>query len=399
MSDGHIQAGSSSPIRRRPRPWLIGIAAVAGLAAGLLLLAWVLTERSWSLTEPLGDPEFGINYSCNHAEYLLLEDPGGEPLDDGRSDRAAWCTGTFARLHDELGFRFVRLSVEWSEVEPSEGQFDFTVIDALLAEAEDRDVGVLLTVGMKAQRHPEYYLPGWIADRVDLPPHEVVSQEPQVRDAALRMARAVVEHTAASSAIDAWGAENEPYVPSSRAQGWELDRDYVQALIAVIREADPLGRPVVINHGQRSAFDGFESERRAAIEDADVLAVSLYPFRNFSVLWFDTVVSIVELGPLSPNFAAQAREAQAAGDEYWITELQAEPWVIGDPRLLSPERPSANLDLGKLRRNIEYGRRTGAERVYLWGAEWWLMQAERHGDRSWLDEGRAIIAHSIGHDD
>ena len=29
----------------------------------------------WANRAPLGDPAFGINYSCDQAEYLLLEDP------------------------------------------------------------------------------------------------------------------------------------------------------------------------------------------------------------------------------------------------------------------------------------------------------------------------------------
>ncbi|HET7738937.1 MAG TPA: beta-galactosidase [Tepidiformaceae bacterium] len=384
---------SVPPVRPRVRRAfaILGGGALLALAA-VIGMGWVMIALSWPHTEPLGDPAFGINYSCNHAEFLLLEDPGGPHIPDERPGRAAWCAETLGRLHDELGFEYARISVEWAEVEPIEGQFDFRALDAMLAEAERRGFSVLLTVGMKAQRHPEYYLPGWLLARVDLPAHAVVSDDPIVREAALRMARALLEHTAASPAIDAWGAENEPYVPSKRANRWVLEQAYIKDLVALIRTLDPGGRPVVINQGQHFVFDRFEKRWRQAIEDADVLAVSLYPFRNFEVLGIPMVVPIVELGPFAPNYAYQAREARAAGDEYWITEMQAEPWTDHDARLLSPENPSANLDAARFRKNIEYARRTGASRVYLWGAEWWLMQAERYGDPTWLALAREAIA-------
>jgi len=41
---------------------------------------------------------------------------------------------------------------------------------------------------------------------------------------------------------------------------------------------------------------------------------------------------------------------------------------------------------------VAYARRTGAERIYLWGAEWWLYQEHRFGDGQWLEAARAAAA-------
>jgi hypothetical protein len=43
-------------------------------------------------------------------------------------------------------------------------------------------------------------------------------------------------------------------------------------------------------------------------------------------------------------------------------------------------------------RNIDYARRTGASRVYLWGAEWWLYQGEEFDDWRWLEAAKGAIA-------
>jgi hypothetical protein len=377
---------------------LLGFAAVGGAALAALVLvagtAVALNRLSWPHVESPANSVFGINYSCRHAEYLLLEDPtlgAVEDVDRSRPGREEWCAARLGKLLEETGARHVRLSVEWDQVEPREGAYDFRLLDALLDEAARHDARVLLTVGIKAQRHPEYYIPDWAYEGTSLEHRSVVTDDPLLRARALRMVETVVRHAVASTVIDSWGADNEPLIPSKRANWWSIGRDFVQEEVRIIRESDPLGRPVVINQAQNHLFDRFEDHWRGAIEDADVVAVSLYPFRNFEVLGRNIVVPITELGPFVPNYAYQAREARAAGAEYWITEMQAEPWVDDDVHAVSPENPSANLDAGKFRRNITYARRTGAERVYLWGAEFWLFQYERYGDNSWLLLAREAI--------
>lgn len=351
---------------------------------------WQLT---WVNAEPLQDPLIGINFSCNHAEYILLE-TGDEAIPDDRPGRAEWCAETLGDLLNKTRARHLRISVEWSQVEPRPGEYDFRLIDALLAEAEQHDARILLTLGLKAQRHPEYYVPRWLRDSVDLTSASVITDRPEVREPALAMVRAVLAHVVNSPAIESWGAENEPYVRSSRGeywQRWTIGRDFVQEIATIIREMDPQDRPISVNHGQHWASD---QTWRTALEDSDALGTSIYPFRNYTLLGRDIVVNILQLGPWGVNYANQARVAEEQGKELWVTELQAEPWFISDPRLVSPENPSPNMSPGKLRRNVEYGRRSGATRLYLWGGEWWLQQARDYGDTRWRDEASRAIAES-----
>jgi hypothetical protein len=368
-------------------------AAGALVAGGLAALPlFLLVQLSWARSGTPANPEIGINFSCNQAEYLLIEDPtrgaAGYVADD-RPGRNEWCADTLGRLLRETGARHVRLSVEWSEVEPEQGRFDFGLVDALLSAAGDNGARVLLGVGIKGQRAPEFYIPGWVRRRATLAQGEVISDDPVVRDAALAMVGAVVEHTSGSPAVEAWQAENEPYIASPRSDGWSLSLAYVKEVVAAIRANDPQGRPVSINHAQHWAFD---QRWRDALADSDVLAASLYPFRNYSILGIEFVANIVEFGPLGSNYRLQGRLAHEAGKQFWITELQAEPWTDGDARLISPARPSSNLSPAKLRQNIEYGRRAGADRLYLWGAEWWLFEEERYGDARWMETVKAAVA-------
>ena len=360
--------------------------------AGLSLFA--LWRLSWLHSEPLGEPLIGLNFSCNQAEYLLLE-TDEEFVPDDRPGRAEWCAATLGDLLRRTGARHVRISVEWSQVEPSRDQYDFRLVDALLQEAEAHGARVLLTVGIKAQRHPEYYVPDWLRSTTGISAATVITSHPEVREPALAMVRAVVAHVAASPAIEAWGAENEPYVTSARGEywaNWTIGRDFVQEVVAIIRAGDPQRRPISVNHGQHWASD---EAWRLALADSDAVGTSIYPFRNYTILGWDTVVDILELGPFMVNYANQARAAKAVGKELWVTELQAEPWFTSDPRLVSPVAPSPNLSPDRLRENIQAARRSGATRLYLWGSEWWLQQSRDYQDERWFEVAAAAIAQSL----
>lgn len=366
--------------------------AAATACGGSVYALWGL---SWPNVEEAGNPEFGINYSCNNAEYLLLE-VGTQEVPDSRPGRADWCAENFATILELSGAKHVRLSVEWAQVEPAPGEYDFRLLDALLAVAEEHDARILLTIGLKAQRHPEYYIPKWLRESNDLSGATVITDVPAVRGYALEMARTVLEHVAASPAIEAWGAENEPYVESHREvywQNWTVGRDFVNELAALIREVDPLDRPITMNHGQHWATD---RTWEIPLADSDILSTSLYPFRNYNVLGHDFVVDIVQLGPFMVNYASHAREAAKQGKQLWITELQAEPWTNIDARLITPENPSPNLSPEKMRTVIKYGRKSGATRVYLWGSEWWLLQYQFYGDGRWFEVAREVLAPGNG---
>ena len=368
-----------------------GSGALLALAT-LVALQVTFVRLSWPHTEPLGDPEFGINFSCNHAEYLLLEDPAkgdGGFVDDNRPGRAEWCAETLGALIRGLGAKHVRLSVEWNQVEPRQGEYDFRLIDALLAEVNRAGAKALVSVGAKAQRHPEFFIPEWALEGTNLASNAVVDDDPALRQRILAMIAAVVAHTSSSPAIEAWSADNEPYIPSERADGWRFSREFVRDEGEAIRANDPQRRPVSINHAQH-----FVTDRRwqDALEDADILAASFYPFRNVPILGRMVVIPIPEIGFIAPNYAHQARSARAEGKPFWLTEMQAEPWVDSDIRLVGPANPSPNLTPANFRKAMDYARRTGAERVYLWGSEWWLFQKLHYGDAMWWELARETIS-------
>ena len=65
-------------------------------------------------------------------------------------------------------FDLIRLSAYWDELEPREGVYDFSGLDWQIAEAVSKQIPIILTVGMKAPRWPEFFIPPWLLTRLRL---------------------------------------------------------------------------------------------------------------------------------------------------------------------------------------------------------------------------------------
>src|SRR5581483_6710594 len=136
------------------------------------------------------------------------------------------------------------------------GQFDFSETDRLVQMAAQRGADVLLTVGIKAQRYPEVYLPAWLQQGETYPQGAVLDQEPGVRSAATSYLTAAVQHYAANPTVAAWQVENEPFIKNfEKIHGWTISEEMTAAEVAAVRAADPLHRPLVITHSSWTIYD------------------------------------------------------------------------------------------------------------------------------------------------
>ncbi len=315
-------------------------------------------------------PLLGVSFSHRHARWLGLD-----PAE------------TLTRLLRDAGVRRLRLSAYWDEIAPDAATIDFAPLRPWLDIAARYGARVLISVGLKAQRHPEFYPPAWLVEEHPIPHGARLDDYPRVVTRLLLMLERVTAFLADFDVIEAWQVENEPFVPAARrTAGWRFSPDLLAREIAVVHEVDPRRRPIVVNHGARSALDRWW---QVILRLADVLGQDVYtrrPLRRGPLRY----LNVHAFGRLSPNLRLQAHVAHGLDKQFWITELQAEPWereamtaiaaeCIGS---ISPERIRANLRLVT---------RAGADRVYLWGAEWWRYMAERHGDSRYEELARGLF--------
>lgn len=283
------------------------------------------------------------------------------------------------------GLSVVRIGVYWSEVQPSEDTPpDFSKTLEWVKAAEAAGLEVVLTVGIKAPRWPEFYLPAWAEPSPD---RDEISKDEQLRRRALLFVERTVLAFKEVKAITHWQVENEPMNRSGEASygtrllglarkkaRW-IGADFLAEEVAKVRSLD--ARPIVLNFWsadeKKSSAPWGDSDyaKRSSLALGDVIGLDVYPSTggkaDFSK---DDVVA-------TPK--AWLAKARAAGKDAWIVEAQAEPWGDYKP---SPEAVS---------RLIEVQAGLGYRTIFLWGFEWMERLAHSEDSRE-REQGRALLA-------
>ncbi len=319
----------------------------------ILVVLFFVLAPSPSVEEGSYELGFGVSFSPHYAESLGL---------DPRK--------TYRAILGEFDLSTVRLPVYWNEVEEEDNQFDFSNLEWYLREAKNRNLKVVLTVGYRNFRFPECYPPQWVKTLND--------QEFEI--ALFDLLSTTVNHFAGSGfnqIIEAWQVENEPFdLPIFRRWCRHFPSSLVARELEAVKAADPHQRSVILTSGGEIFFRVLWEE---AIKKADILGVSYYPR---TVLPGGFVVQTYRLGPFSPrNIVRERQFAHNLGKGFWVVEMQAEPWG-GKEETMSPKILRENYEL-----LLEFG---GAERVYLWGAEWWYKKLGE-GDLSMWNAAKRII--------
>jgi len=292
----------------------------------------------------------------------------------------------------------VRVGVYWNEVEPTPGTYDFSTVDWLLDQASLRQQRVLLTIGMKAPRWPEYYFPEWLASRLTVADRGAVSDDVQVRTATRALLTATVEHVRDRPLVAAWQVENEP-LDAAGPHLWRIDADFLAEEIALVRRLDAVRqRPIVVNTfvdtqpgvllpGARSAI---WSRAQQVLATADVLGLDVFPSRTLRVLGSELTVRWPAW--IWSGLLAQLHEvASAQGKDAWIVEVQAEPWRSSGGRLPPPAWPGAVVAPSSFEGVVGGLEAAGYRTILLWGVEHWEAQRSQSQDSSWWAAASAVF--------
>ncbi len=285
---------------------------------------------------------WGVNYSPDFAEYL------------GFNKREL-----FVNILEELKPKYVRLNAYWEDLEFNRGQFNLASTDVkyMLEEAGKRDVKIILVLGHKQPRWPECHNPPWYGN---------LSQK-EKEDAVLNMLKHSVSYFKNFKAVEMWQVENEPYFN----YGFDcapISHAFFSKEVALVRSLD--SRPVVAtDSGEKGAWLSI------AWSGADVFGSTLY--RTV----FQGNQNRYVTYPLPPMFyrirAGMNRLLTPIKKTIGV-ELQAEPWFNAAVADTSWEEQSRLMNPQIFYDNINYAKKTGLEREYFWGTEWWYW-AKAHG--------------------
>ena len=296
----------------------------------LIVLFFYSLERFYS--PPNEDMIWGVSFSPEYAQYLGLD-----------------TKEVFRSVLDDYKFKYLRLTARWDKVESQRGKFDFTDTDYLMNEAAKRGAKVVLAIGQKTPRWPECNVPAWAPGLSD---SEYFSE--------LNIfLQAVTEHYKNNPALEVWQVENEPFLAFG-ATCRALDDTKLQNEIKVVKNIDSVHPVLVTDSGELSLW-------RNTAKAGDIFGTTVY-----RVVWskFTGYTGYDWM----PSFYYRLR-AQWYGrnpSTAWVAELQAEPWVATQTvNVGNVNEQFKTMNMDRLQKNLEFAKKTGFGRGYLWGVEWW----------------------------
>src|SRR6266571_199665 len=235
------------------------------------------------------------------------------------------------------GFAPIRLSAYW-DWDPGD---DYRILDSMVAAAERLGSSIVITVGMKAMRWPEFYIPATI-------------QRDQLALAVVDFASTTVARYRHSPVVEAWQVEPRPQI--------------VNCFLHFTRLSDLVSRPWpwydVVGH----LLDLVPTDH--------VLGFDIHPFISRKLGPMRWLSSARDGWP--QEWRAVADRVRSAGRRIWVTESQAEPWGLG------------SLDPARMQRTFEAVVEAEPEVVLLWGAEFWLKR-QSAGDPRWMEAALSLV--------
>jgi len=274
------------------------------------------------------------------------------------------------QAYHSLNFNWVRLALYWNETEIKRNNFDFSPLDQLISSFDSQKTNIVLSLGIKAPRWPEYYLPSWL--QTNLKKNSTVTTQYQ---SLLERTHILLEKTIARyqsvNSIKVWQIENEPLDPSG-PQKWSIHPDFLTQEVNLAKRLDP-SRPILINLWANELSK--RNNLKKALPLADIIGLDLYPTRYHS--FFNSYSPPSD----SPQKITRITQPIIMLDKkLWITELQTEPWESDHWKNLTkyPSFPPTNLQ-----KNYHFGRQFQPETILFWGFEFWLFQKLQGNPAYW----------------
>ena len=245
----------------------------------------------------------------------------------------------------DLNLDLIRLGLYWSEIEVQPGEYNWQIPDQQIKACLETNQNLILTVGAKAPRWPEFYWPDH---------HAPTLENTQTRAALNHFISAAITRYQKYANLKYWQVENEPLDPVWPTKQSITPED-LQQTVELVRHLDH--RPIILT----------------------AWANNLIKDNKIPVL--NQLADIVGTGP--PSYSKLKKYLnQTLTKPLWIAELQAEPWEASDQKYQAREANS--ISPKKLTQNHQKVQTLEPEAILLWGYEYWEYQAKQYNNPEYL---------------
>ncbi|KKS44475.1 hypothetical protein A2567_02745 [Candidatus Azambacteria bacterium RIFOXYD1_FULL_42_11] len=316
------------------------------------------------------EPIWGASFRPAYAVYLGL-DPKETAL----------------AIFDDLKVTHIRLIIPWEDIEKTENDFDFSFFDWFIDESSKRGIKIIPNIGERVAGWPEFHIPDWAIKLSEEKRHERL----------LLMEEKVIRRYNDKSALSEkiWQVENEPLFPWKKIAQIEkefgislrVDPEFLRKEIELVKKVSG-GSTIITDSGELSDW-------KEASKISDYFGTTLYRFFWQRILG-DWGVRLY-YGYIPPAtfvssafYNAKTKKLHLDINKVFVMELQVEPWIRYSGILsVTPQKQFEIFGLKQFRDSIEYAKKTGFPRIYLWGAEW-LYYQKVHGNSQLWNEAKKL---------
>lgn len=313
----------------------IVIVASAILVSGISMYGIAL----WYQHSQVGKPvKLGVTYIADYAESLGLNSKQ-----------------TFIAILDDLNVKQLRLVSYWSDIESTQGTYDFTQLDWQFQQAKSHGAVVSLAIGLRQPRWPECHIPSWASNE------SVNVWQPQLEQFMV----AVINRYKAYPNLVSYQLENEFF--NAFGDCTNFDRSRLASELALVKKLDS-SHPVIISRSDNYA--GFSLRQPLP----DEIGISVY-----RRVWDAQISHRYAQYPFPSwyyGFLAGTQKLLTGKDSI-IHELQAEPWPPNGKNItdISLAEQNKSFDAKQLTERVKFAENTGIKTIDLWGAEYWYYRS------------------------
>ena len=290
-------------------------------------------------SQPQKPTTIGVSFIPDYASYLGLD-----PHETLQS-----------LLH--IGVRHLRLVSYWSDIEPTQGKYDFGELDSEMTQAQAAGAKVTLAIGLRQPRWPECHAPGWINTT-----QPASSWTPQLNT----FMTTVINRYKDSPALESYQLENEFYNHFGTCT--DFSRDRLDSELRLTHQLDS-HHPVIISRSDN--YKGFSIKKPLP----DVVGISVY-----RRVWDGTLTHRYLQYPFPSWYYAFLAGTQQilTGKPSVLHELQTEAWPPHglDIKATSLDEQNKSFDARRMQATIDFGKQTGLKTIDLWGAEYWYYRMQ-----------------------
>lgn len=270
---------------------------------------------------------------------------------------------TMDALLNDLHVRHLRLVSYWDQLEPTEGKYDFSLLDWQFKKAEAVGATISLSLGLRQPRWPECHMPAWASQLPD------EQWQPRLN----KFIGAVVNRYKHSPSLDSYQLENE-FLLRGFGSCQNFDRQRLVNEYRTVKRLDPTHKLIVARSNNVLGTPLGQPV-------PDEYAVSVY-----KRVWDSALTRRYLEYPIPPWYYAFLAGLQklTKHKDMLIHELQAEAWPPKGQLIPNTSLAEQNksIDAARLQQRFQYGKDTGMRDIYLWGSEYWYYRMIKLHDPS-----------------